>query len=70
MSQDDIEKIRTDELALQQRKKALIDELLKQKEAAMREFDKKLAQLGYHAAGVKPKRSHHKKVATAGEQKP
>jgi len=38
---------------------------LKQKEAAIKDFDDKLEKLGYHP-NSKQKRSHHKRTATAG----
>lgn len=64
---DEIEKILHDEKALEGRKQALIEELLKEREAAITAFDEKLAKLGYHANSGKAKRSHHKKsgVSTA-----
>ena len=60
---DDVEKILHDEKAVEGRKKALIEELLKQRADALAAFDEKLAKLGYHANSGKPKRSHHKKSA-------
>src|ERR1051325_5619241 len=43
----------------------LIADLLKQKEAAIKSFDEKLAKLGYHGnSSGKSKRSHHKKTAS------
>ena len=56
---DPVAKILTEEKALEDRKKEIIKDLLRQKEAAIKAFDEKLAKLGYdgeHAA----KRSHHK----------
>ena len=64
---DDVEKILSDEQAIEGRKQALIAELLKQKEAAAAAFDEKLAKLGYHANSGKTRRSHHKKP-TAGTE--
>lgn len=46
---DDVEKLLSDEKSLEDRKQALIADLLKQKEAAIKEFDEKLAKLGYEA---------------------
>jgi hypothetical protein len=43
---DDVEKLLSEEKLLEDRKQALIDDLLKQREAAMDAFDEKL---GYHA---------------------
>jgi len=65
---DDVEKILHDERAVETRKQALIDDLLKQREAAITAFDEKLAKLGYKANSGKPKRSHHKKSASAGKE--
>ena len=56
----DVDKILADEKAVEGRKQALIADLLKQKEAAIKDFDEKLAKLGYHA-NSKVKRSHHRK---------
>ncbi len=50
---------------MEDRKQALIAELLKQKEAAIAAFDEKLGTLGYHGNSSGRKRSHHKKSATA-----
>jgi hypothetical protein len=62
----DVDKILADEKALQDRKQALVAELLKQKEAAIKEFDDKLAKLGYEAnSSGKQRRSHHRKQASA-----
>ena len=61
--QDEVEKILSDENSLVDRKKALIDGMLKEREAAIRSFDEKLARLGYRANCAKPKPRHHKKPA-------
>lgn len=53
--QDEVEKILSDENSLVDRKKALIDGLLKEREAAIKSFDEKLARLGYRANCAKPK---------------
>ena len=60
---DDVEKLLSEEKSLEDRKQALIDDLLKQREAAIATFDEKLKQLGYHANSSKSKRTHHKKAA-------
>jgi hypothetical protein len=62
---DDVDKLLTEQKALEDRKQALIDDLLKQREAALAAFDEKLAKLGYHANSGKGKRSHHKKSAAS-----
>jgi hypothetical protein len=60
----DVEKLLADEKAIEDRKQALIADLLKQREAAIKDFDEKLAKLGHHVNSAgKPRRSHHKKVA-------
>jgi len=60
---DDIEKLLAEQKAFEDRKQALIDDLLKQREAAIAAFDEKLEKLGYHANAGKHKKSHHKKAA-------
>jgi len=66
---DDVEKLLSEEKAIADRRKALIDGLLQQKADAVKEFDDKLAKLGYHGDGVgKRRRSHHKTGATATEK--
>lgn len=60
---DDVEKILHEERSLEDRKQAVIADLLKQREAAIAAFDEKLARLGYHANSSKARRSHHKKGA-------
>jgi hypothetical protein len=61
---DDVEKLLSEEKLLEDRKQALIADLLKQKEAAIAVFDDKLAKLGYHAnSSGRTRRSHHRKAA-------
>jgi hypothetical protein len=67
---DDVEKLLSEEKSLGDRKRVLIDELLKQREAAIAVFDEKLAKLGYQANSGKGRRSHHKKAADAGAKPP
>jgi hypothetical protein len=63
---DDVEKLLSEEKLLEDRKQALIEDLLKQKDAAIAAFDEKLEKLGYHANNSgKTKRNHHKKAAVA-----
>lgn len=66
---DDVEKVLAEEKAIEERKKTLIAALLKQREAAIKDFDEKLAKLGYEASDGKPRRSHHKKAAPPAAQK-
>lgn len=59
MPDDPVEKFLAEEKARETQRHDLIKEVLRQKEAAIKAFDEKLAKLGYdgeHAA----KRSHHK----------
>lgn len=58
MPDDDVEKFLAEEKTLEAQRHDLIKELLRQKEAAIKAFDEKLAKLGYD--GAKPRRSHHK----------
>lgn len=60
---DDVEKLLAEEKAVEERKKRLIADLLKQREAALKDFDDRLAKLGHHAPGGKSKRNHHKPQA-------
>jgi hypothetical protein len=60
---DDVEKLLAEEKLLEDRKRAVIDDLLKQREAAIAAFDEKLEKLGYHGNSGKSKRTHHKKAA-------
>ncbi len=61
---DDVEQFLNEQKSLEDRKQALIADLLKQKEAAMKEFDDRLEKLGYHAnSSGRTKRSHHSKAA-------
>jgi len=63
---EDVEKVLAEEKAVEDRKKRLVADLLKQREAAIKEFDEKLAKLGYHSDG-KSKRNHHKKSAAPAQ---
>jgi hypothetical protein len=67
---DDVDKFLSEEKAFEDKRQVLIEDLLKQKEVAMKDFDMKLAKLGYHADGAKHKRSHHKKGAAAPAAEP
>jgi hypothetical protein len=66
--EDAVDKFLSDEKVVEDRRKILIDDLLKKKDAAIKEFDDKLAKLGYAANG-KQRRSHHRKGAPAAEPK-
>jgi len=70
---DDVEKVLSEIKSAEERKQALIADLLRQRDAALQEFDAKLAKLGYKvkAAAGTSKRSHHKKAAAGkAEAKP
>ena len=61
-AEDAVEKFLTEQKALEAHRHDLIKELLRQKEAAMKEFDDKLEKLGYES-DHSPKRTHHKRDA-------
>jgi hypothetical protein len=65
---DAVEKLLAEQKAFEDRRKQLIEELLRQKEAAIKDFDEKLAKLGYQAGPKAPGRSHHRKPAGAPEK--
>jgi len=67
---DDVEKFLSEEKSLESRKQALIDDLLRRREEAIKAFDEKLEKLGYRGNSAKSKRSHHKKAAGADPAKP
>jgi hypothetical protein len=58
----DVDKFLAEEKAVEERRKNLIDALLKKREAQNKEIDDQLAKLGYQANSAK-RRSHHKKPA-------
>ena len=58
MPEDDVEKFLTEKKTFEGKRQDLIKEVLRQKEAAIKAFDEKLAKLGYDADHAK--RSHHK----------
>jgi hypothetical protein len=61
---DDVEKFLNEQKSMEDRKQALIDDLLKQREAAIAAFDEKLEKLGYQAnSSGKSKKSHHKQAS-------
>ncbi len=63
---DAVEKFLLEQKAVEDRKQALIDDLLQQRADAIKAFDEKLAKLGHNASASKRKRSHHKVSADAG----
>ncbi len=58
---DDVDKLLAEQKAFEDRKQAVIDDLLRQKAEALKIFDDKLAKLGYHP-NSKSKKSHHKQA--------
>jgi hypothetical protein len=72
---DDVEKYLSEQKSMEDRKQALIADLLSQREAVIKTFDDKLGKLGYRANSAgRPKRSHHSKESVApaasAQQKP
>jgi hypothetical protein len=59
MADDPVEKFLAEQKTLETHRHELIKEVLRQKEAAIKAFDEKLAKLGYDGDHA-PKRSHHK----------
>lgn len=57
---DAVEKLLQEQKAVEDRKQALIDDLLRQRAEAIKAFDEKLAKLGHKSRDGKPRRSHHK----------
>jgi hypothetical protein len=62
MPEDDVDKFLAEQKTLEAHRHELIKDLLKQKEAAIKAFDEKLARLG-HDGEHAPKRNHHKDAA-------
>jgi hypothetical protein len=58
MPEDDVDKFLTEQKAVESKRHELIKEVLRQKEAAIKAFDEKLAKLGYDPDHAK--RSHHR----------
>jgi len=67
---DDVEKFLSEQKAFEDRKQALIDDLLRQRAEAINVFDERLAKLGYKAQSGKSKKSHHKPTAPEAAAKP
>ena len=59
MADDPVEKFLSEQKTLEAHRHELIKEVLRQKEAAIKAFDEKLAKLG-HDGEHTSKRSHHK----------
>ena len=62
MADDPVDKFLAEQKTLEAHRHELIKEVLRQKEAAIKAFDEKLAKLGYDGDHA-PKRSHHKDAA-------
>jgi hypothetical protein len=59
--EDDVEKFLSEQKAVEGKRHDLIKEVLRQKEAAIKAFDEKLAKLGHREPSTRAsKRSHHK----------
>jgi hypothetical protein len=56
---DAIEKFLLEQKAVEDRKQALIEDLLRQRAEAIKAFDEKLAKLGHKVPAGKHNRSHH-----------
>ena len=68
---DDVEKVLSDLKSIEDRKQALIDDLLRQKADAMKAFDEKLLKLGWKPDSTgKPKKNHHKAPSASAPAKP
>ena len=68
MADDPVDKFLAEQKTLEAHRHELIKEVLRQKEAAIKAFDEKLAKLGYAAntsGGTtgRTRRSHHKKAS-------
>jgi hypothetical protein len=59
MADDPVDKFLTEQKTLEAHRHELIKEVLRQKDAAIKVFDEKLAKLGYDGEHSS-KRSHHK----------
>lgn len=70
MPDNDVDRFLADEKSIEERRKQLVDGLLREKAEAIKAFDEKLAKLGYQASDGKPKRSHHKRAAAASTAGP
>jgi len=60
---DAIEKLLQEQKAVEDRKQALIEDVLRQRAEAIKAFDEKLAKLGHKVPAGKHNRSHHKAPA-------
>ena len=67
---DDVEKVLSDLKSIEDRKQALIDDLLRQKADAVKAFDEKLLKLGWKPDSAGKKKSHHKTPAAGTPAKP
>ena len=67
MPDDDVEKFLAEQKTHEAHRHELIKDLLRQKEAAIKAFDDKLAKLGYDGDHA-PKRSHHSRHDDAKQE--
>jgi len=70
MPADDVDKFLSEQKSLEDRRKALIDAVLKERADKMKEYDERLAKLGYEGDGAKSRRSHHRKADVKEKAKP
>ena len=64
MADDPVDKFLAEQKTLEAHRHELIKEVLRQKEAAIKAFDEKLAKLGHNPNGSgKARKSHHKQPA-------
>jgi hypothetical protein len=69
-SGDAIEKFLLEQKAVEDRKQALIEDLLRQRADAIKGFDEKLAKLGHKSPAGRPRKSHHKAPAAEAAAPP
>jgi hypothetical protein len=67
---DAIDKFLLEQKAVEGRKQALIDDLLRQRAEALKAFDEKLEKLGHKSSSSKQRRSHHKQPAADAAASP
>ena len=63
MPENDVDKFLAEQKSIEDRRKQLIEALLKKRDAQNKEIDDQLEKLGYHGDHAKARRSHHRKAA-------
>ena len=61
MADDPVDKFLSEQKAVEDKRQELIKDLLRQKDAAIKTFDDKLAKLGFEPDAAPKHRSHHPK---------